>query len=87
MSIFKINITPIKKEKEWDVKYIRVGRVKKVCDICKTEISRGQPSTTFTKITSVGARREFRSYHTCSLGSEKTCTQEKAEQLDVELPF
>lgn len=87
MSIFKINLTPIVKEKEWDVKYIGSGRVKKTCNICKRDIKIGESSTTFTKITVIGARREFRSYHTCPVNSKSKCTQEQANQLNVELPF
>lgn len=86
MSIFKINIKPIVKEKEWDVKYIRSGRTEKQCANCGRKIQIGQSSTTFTKITAKGEKRSFQTLHACGGSPVNSCTIGVFIKLKIPLP-
>lgn len=86
MSIFKIKLQPIVKEKEWDVKYIGAGRKEKVCAICGRHIPVGDKATTFTKITEKGAKKQFLTHNVCGGSAFAECTLEMARRLQIELP-
>ncbi len=85
MSIFKINIKPIVKDRNYNVTYVHTGKKEKTCATCKKTIKIGYPATTFLKRVSVGVDTKYNSQYTC--GNRNTpCTQELAKQLNVELP-
>lgn len=89
MSLFKIKITPIEKDRDWGIKLIGSGRIKKTCQHCKKEIKQGEPSVTFTKITSVGSKKKFETYHTCRFPAsvntdQSVCTQELCAKLNID---
>jgi hypothetical protein len=86
MSIFKIKIKPVIKEREYKVSHVRAGRKAKRCAICERVILVGKPSITFTKITSVGEKNNFETYHSCPINGEHShCAQKLAEKLNTDL--
>jgi len=84
MSIFKIKLIPVLKERVWEVRNISAGRIKKVCAMCQTEIPIGYPSTTFTKRDQSGYRKTFNTIHTCSSNIAK-CAERQAKFLNINL--
>lgn len=64
MGIFKIKLTPIEKERDWEVKYLYSSRKPKICSTCGKPISLSDPNTSFTKITSKGAKKNFETHYT-----------------------
>lgn len=85
MSIFKIKVKPIIKEREYKVSHVKSGRKAKRCVICDRVIMVGKPSTTFTKITSVGENNKFETYHACSIDAKRACAKILAERLKTDL--
>lgn len=85
MSIFKIKVKPIVKEREYKVSHVKAGRKVKQCAICKRSILAGKPSTTFTKITSVGEKNNFETYHACAITEKRDCAKILADRLKTTL--
>ena len=85
MSIFKIKVKPIIKEREYKASHVKSGRKVKKCAVCQRVIPIGKPSTTFTKITSVGEKNRFETYHACSVDSKRDCAKMLAEKLNADL--
>lgn len=85
MSIFKIKLLPVVKEKDWKVSYVQSSQKPKVCHVCKKNLPIGSSGTTFTKRTKVGAETKFRIYHTCG-HRDNICTMRVALDLNVRLP-
>jgi hypothetical protein len=85
MSLFKINLTPLIKERDYEIKYIRSGRTTKTCSMCNQEIKVKDAATTFLKRVTKGPNTEYKSIYTC--GNKNTaCTINQARILNVELP-
>ena len=61
MSIFKIKISPIIKERDWEIKKVKAGRKEKNCTGCGRMIQIGDPGITFVKRRSTADKQ---SYHT-----------------------
>lgn len=85
MSLFKIKVTPLIKDREIEVKYVQSGRIFKKCAVCGTDINKGKPSTTFIKRNSIGDKTTYDSRHTCG-DKNSACTIALAHKLDVVLP-
>ena len=84
MSIFKIKLTPVLKEREWEVRNIGAGRKKKTCAVCGTDISIGSPATTFTKRDQSGLKKTFKTIDTCRSYLTK-CAERQADILNINL--
>jgi hypothetical protein len=85
MSIFKIKLQPIVKEREYKVSHVKSGRKNKTCEICHKLIIIGKSSTSFTKITSVGTKNSYETHHACSADEKTNCAKMLAEKLNTEL--
>jgi hypothetical protein len=86
MGIFNFKITPIVKEKEWDIKYPLTNRIVKICAICGYKsVGANYHMTTFTKVSQKGATKNFDTKYTCG-HKWHACTEQMAKQLNVELP-
>ncbi len=85
MSLFKINLTPIIREREYEVQYVMSGRKEKTCSVCGKHIPVGKPAVTFLKRESKGFKTQYNPLYTCGL-RQSPCAQRKAQELNVELP-
>lgn len=85
MSIFKINLKPVIKDRDWEISYVQSSRKKKVCESCGKEISSVQHTTTFTKRISKGVNTDFISKYTHGWKGDQ-CTDKLAHDLNIELP-
>ena len=86
MSVFKIKIKPVIKERNFQVTFVKSGRKSKVCHICNTPIAAGESSVTFTKITDVGAKKKYEIYHACAIskgGPSHKCSEKLAIKLNT----
>ena len=86
--MFKINLKPVVKDREFEVKVVKSGRKDYKCCICNSVIKEGSPSVSFTKRVSVGLKTTFQTYRTChrTTGVGNTaCTIKKANELNVNL--
>lgn len=86
MSVFKINLRPINKDRGFEIRYIRAGRIAKQCAVCQKKIGIGKPSTTFLNRKSEGLKTSYNTLYTCGGNAHDHCTQTMAKQLDLELP-
>lgn len=85
--MFKINLKPVVKDREWEAKTIASGRKDYKCCVCGADIKTGRGSVSFTKRISVGLKTTFETYRTC-LGNGIThtpCTVKKAKELNINL--
>lgn len=85
MSIFKINLKPVIKDRDWEIHYVQSSRKDKVCGGCGKSISKTERTTTFTKRVSKGSNTDYTSKYTHGWKGDK-CTDKLALELNVELP-
>jgi len=85
--MFKINLKPVVKDRDFEVKIVQAGRKQYNCCVCSKIIDEGKPSITFTKRVSVGTKTTFETHRTCYVkdGVLSECTVKKAKQLNVNL--
>lgn len=82
MEIFKIKLTKIVKNRDWEVKHLFSSRKRKVCAYCGKEISDIVKNTSFTKRTNVGARVTYETYYTHG-HEDSQCTTEMRKKLGL----
>jgi len=85
--MFKINLKPVVKDRDYEVKFVGAGRKTYKCAICDKDIKVGEPAISFTKRVTVGMKTTFLTFRTCAdkkVYSE--CTIKKAKELNVDLP-
>lgn len=83
--LFKINLIPKVKDRDWEVRNIGSNRKNKVCEICKTDLPVRHSSTTFTKRISKGAKTEYLTHHTCNYNQNSLCAIEMSKTLNIDL--
>lgn len=83
--LFKINLIPKVKDRDWEVKNIGSNRKNKVCEICKTDLKIRDSSTTFTKRVSKGYHTEYITHDTCNYNKNPLCAIEMSKILNIDL--
>lgn len=83
--LFKINLIPKVKDRDWEVKNIGSNRKNKVCEICKTDLKIRDSSTTFTKRISKGYHTDYITHHTCNHNQNPVCAVEMSKILNIDL--
>lgn len=84
MGIFNIKITPREIVREWDVKYLRSSRIKKICEYCRQAIDSNADNTSFMKRTTQGFTTQY--YTIYAHGhKDSVCTQGVARVLNIDL--
>jgi len=86
MSVFKINLKPVVKDRDYEVKFVNSGRKDYKCSICGKDIKAGESSISFTKRVTVGLKTTFNTFRTCHPhgGFISDCTVKKAKELGIE---
>jgi len=84
--MFKINLKPVVKDRDFEAKVVSSGRKDYKCSVCGKDIKTGSGSVTFTKRVSVGLKTTFESFRTC-LGHSRhsKCTIIKAKELNIDI--
>lgn len=83
MSFFKIKITPVIKQYDWQITQVNAGRKQKTCEICNKTIKIGMPAWTFLKKNRVGNNVSYNPRYSC-LGNCKHLLSEKIQKEDNE---
>lgn len=82
MSLFKIKLQPIVKDRDWDIKTVNSSRKQKTCGICGKSIPLTVQSTTFTKRTNLGFKQTFETHYTCGT-KNSPCSIHMANKLNI----
>jgi len=83
--LFKINLIPKVKDRDWEVRNIGANRKVKMCKNCGAMLDVGDSSTTFTKRTSKGSKTDYQTIHTCSYNLKHVCAKAVAKELNIDL--
>ena len=83
--LFKINLIPKVKDRDWEVRNIGANRKDKTCEVCKTHLPPGTASTTFTKRVSKGYKTDYLTHHTCNYNQNSVCAIEMSKILNIDL--
>ena len=84
-NLFKINLIPKVKDREWEVRNIGANRKDKICEVCAKMLPISTSSTTFTKRITTGSKTEYKTHHTCSHVLHPACARTMANKLDIDL--
>lgn len=82
MELFKIKLIPVVKDRNWEIRHIRSGRKEKTCAACNKTIKAGDPSITFVKRTSKGAKTSYDTRHTCA--DNMTCREKIMNEVGLD---